>query len=163
MSRDDFPRPAVTPLIVLVHTLDRALHLDMVEAARRRGFDEVRNAHNTVFSVLPRDGARAADMAVKAGITRQSMGEIIRDLEQLGIVETTQDPDDGRAKRVTYTAHGLDVVRGGRLHFIELEERFAAELGVEQYAAVRAGLERIAALLTAGEAVYGVADPPVDR
>ncbi len=146
MSSDDFPRTAVAPLIVLVHTLDRVLSLDMVSQARRRGFAEIKSAHNSVFSVLPREGARAADMAAKAGITRQSMGEVIRDLESLGIVETTPDPHDGRAKLVRYTDYGLEVIRGGRLHFIELEERFAAELGAEEYAAVRAGLERITAL-----------------
>lgn len=147
MSRDDFPRTSVTPLIVLVHALNRALQLDMVSSARRRGFDEIKNAHNSVFSVLPRDGARAADMAAKAGITRQSMGEVIRELVGLGIVEMTPDPDDGRAKLVRYTDYGLEVIRGGRLHFIELEERFAAALGEEQYAAMRSGLEQISALL----------------
>lgn len=148
MSDDDFPRPAETPLLVLVHALDRVMQLDMVTAARAAGFTEVKSAHNAVFSVLPRQGARATDMAAKAGITRQSMGEVIRDLESLGIVQTTPDPDDGRAKRVTYTDHGLRCLRGGRLHFIELEERLAAELGATEYAAVRAALLRITAMLS---------------
>ena len=147
MPSEDFPRPAVTPLIRLVRDLDRALHLDMVGAARAAGLEGLYNAHNTLFAVLPRAGARAADLAQKAGVTRQSMGEVIRDLESLGIVETSPDPDDGRARRVSYTEHGLDVVRGARLHFIDLEEQFAAELGSEQYAAVRSALLRITGLV----------------
>ncbi len=68
-----------------------------------RGYPGIKHAHNSVFATLLLTGNRATDMADRAGITRQSMGEIIRELVGLGILEMKPDPDDRRAKLVTYT------------------------------------------------------------
>ncbi len=86
-------------------------------------------------------------MAARAGVTRQSMGEIVRDLVSLGIVEMTTDPDDRRAKLVTYTDYGFRVARAGRQHIVDVEERLAAALGADEYARVREALVRMAELV----------------
>ena len=52
-------------------------------------------------------------MAARAGITRQSMGEVIREMVDLGLLEMVADPDDRRAKLVRYTDAGLAVAQGG--------------------------------------------------
>src|SRR3954470_19241200 len=91
------------PLIGLVHEADRELQSDMVRAARAHGWTEAKFAHNAVFGTLGFEGARTADLAVRAGITRQSMGEIVRELVELGILEMTPDPTDRRAE--TGAAH----------------------------------------------------------
>src|SRR5688500_606083 len=103
MSRVDLPRLGQTPLIALVDRANRALQADMVRIAHLRGHPEVKPAHNSVFGTLSAEGSRASDMAARAGITRQSMGEIIREMVDLGILEMRPDPEDRRAKLVTYT------------------------------------------------------------
>jgi DNA-binding MarR family transcriptional regulator len=147
MSRPDVPRPDRRPLIALVDRANRALQSDMVREAHRQGHPEVKYAHNAVFSTLSEPGARATDMAARAGITRQSMGEIIREMVALGILEMRPDPDDRRAKLVTYTESGLTQARRGYQHIIDLEERFADEFGHEEYETVRSVLERLVPLL----------------
>ena len=37
-------------------------------------------------------------MAARAGITKQSMGEVVRELVDLGVLEMVVDPTDRRAK-----------------------------------------------------------------
>src|SRR5437868_7089248 len=101
MSRP-IPMPDRAPLIRYVDKANRALQNDMVSEAHRQGFDEISFAHNAVFSTLQEGGSRASDMAAVAGITRQSMGEIVRGMVDLGIVEMRPDPDDKRAKLVVY-------------------------------------------------------------
>src|SRR3954452_3063076 len=91
-------QPTRQPLIGLVHEADRALQTDMVRAARAQGWPEAKFAHNAVFGTLGLEGARTADLAVRAGITRQSMGEIVRDLVELGILEMAPDPTDRRGR-----------------------------------------------------------------
>jgi DNA-binding MarR family transcriptional regulator len=54
-------------------------------------------------------------MATRAGITRQSMGEILREMVDLDIVEMRPDPEDRRAKLVTYPGHGRWVASIGGL------------------------------------------------
>ena len=139
--------PGRRPLIALVDRANRAMQADMVREAHRRGYTQVKHAHNAVFSTLGEGGARASDMAVRAGITRQSMGEIVRDLTSLGILATSPDPQDRRAKLITYTPLGLEIATGGFRHILDLEERFAHEIGAEHYDRAREALDRVVELL----------------
>jgi DNA-binding MarR family transcriptional regulator len=134
-------------LIALIDRANRAMQSDMIREAHRQGHPEVQHAHNAVFSTLNEPGARATDMAARAGITRQSMGEILRDMVSLGILEMRPDPDDGRAKVVTYTKSGLEHARTGYQHILDLENRFAEEFGEKEYEIVRSVLERLVPLL----------------
>ncbi|GAA2802605.1 MarR family winged helix-turn-helix transcriptional regulator [Kribbella solani] len=147
MSRAELPRPDERPLIALVDRAHRALQADMVRRAHADGHTEVKMAHNSVFGTLHAEGARAAEMATRAGITRQSMGEVIRDMVGLDLLEMREDPNDGRAKVVTYSEHGLEVAGDGFGYLIQLERRFAAEFGPEEYAVARDVLARVAAVL----------------
>jgi DNA-binding MarR family transcriptional regulator len=139
-------RPDRKPLIALVHNADRAFQAHMVREAHARRRPDIKPAHNHLFGVLGDDGDRPATLAARAGITRQSMGEVIRDLVELGIVEMVPDPDDGRAKVVRYTAEGKRFASEGFRHLGELERRFEEEFGAD-YEATRTVLERVVGLL----------------
>ncbi len=145
------PFPDRPPLIALVDRANRTLQADMVRQAHERGYPQVKQAHNAVFSTLGGGGAKASDMAARAGITRQSMGEIVREMTTLGILTTAPDPLDRRAKLVTYTPEGIELTRGGYQHILDQEELFAEELGADNYDLVRTGLERIVALMSIGD------------
>ena len=142
-------QPTRVPLIALVNRANRELQSDMVRHAHRRGWTDAKYAHNWVFGFLGWEGARAADLAAQAGITRQSMGEVIRDLVDLGIVEMRPDPTDRRAKLVTYTELGRQEAMEGYEHIVDLEERMVAELGEEVYEHLRVGLQKVTEILEA--------------
>lgn len=152
MSRPEEPSPDWVPLLALVHRLNRALQQDMVREAHQRGHTGLKNSHNAVFATLDPDGSRAADMAAQTGMTRQSMGEIVRDLVGLGMVEMVADPADGRAKLVRYTEQGLKAATEGFHHIQALERSFVEEFGEEDYATARRVLERVTELLEAQNA-----------
>ena len=99
-----------------------------------------------MFAHLGDDARRAADLAAAAGMTRQSMGELVRELVELGILEMVPDPDDGRAKLVTYSTEGKLFASEGFRHLRAIEDRLVAEFG-EDYEAARRVLERIAEVL----------------
>lgn len=135
------------PLIVLVHAADRAFQEEMANEAGRRGYTGARSAHNAVFATLSREGSRTSDLAVRAGITKQSMGEVVRELVAMGLLEMKTDPTDGRAKLVTYTERGLQQALEGRRHLVDLEREFAEEFGAENYAVARRVLLRVTEML----------------
>jgi len=143
MSRD---RPDRKPMIALVHDADRAFQAHMVRNAHERGRPDIKPAHNHLFGILGDEGDRAANLAVRAGITRQSMGEVIRELVDLGILEMVPDPEDRRAKVVRYTAEGRRFTSSGFRHLRDLEARFEKEFGPD-YEAARVVLERVVGLL----------------
>ncbi len=150
MSRGEPPKlpdPSYVPLIALVFRLNRLFQQDMVEEAARRGHTELKASHNSVFATLDAEGGRPSEMAAQAGITRQSMGEIIRDMVRLGHVEMGPDPADRRAKIVTWTERGLANAREGFGHIREMEVLLAERLGQERYDALVDGIVEATRLL----------------
>jgi DNA-binding MarR family transcriptional regulator len=129
-----------------VHNLDREFQSHMVRTAHARGRTDLKPSHNFLFAVLGDEGDRSANLAVRAGITRQSMGEVIRELVDLGVLEMVPDPHDRRAKIVRYTDAGRAFAGEGFQHLRELETRFEEEFGAD-YEAARDVLERVGTLL----------------
>ena len=75
------------------------------------------------------------------------MGEVIRDLVDIGILEMVPDPADRRAKIVRYTEEGKEFAHSGFEHLRALEDRFTAEFGVANYETVRHALARVTEIL----------------
>ncbi|RYB89816.1 MarR family transcriptional regulator [Nocardioides glacieisoli] len=131
-------------LIALVERADRALVTDLVSSAADRGFPEVRASHNAVFATLGSEGSHVSDMAARAGITKQSVAAIVRDLEAAGLVTVSPDPADRRAKLVRYTDRGWQCARGGSAYLREVEEAMSELLGRDGLAELRASLVAVA-------------------
>jgi DNA-binding MarR family transcriptional regulator len=147
-------KPDRTPFIALVRRADRAFQNHMIKEAHARGRTDLKQAHNALFSIMGAEGERASSLATRAGITRQSMGEVIRDLVGLGILEMVPDPEDGRAKVVRYTEEGTRFTNQGFRHIRSLEDRFVEEFGPD-YEAARDVLERVVTLLEKMNAEMG--------
>src|SRR3954470_2497030 len=128
--------PDRKPLIALVHNADKAFQAHMVRNAHKGGRPDIKPAHNFLFAILGEDGDRAANLAVRAGITRQSMGEVIRDLVAIGVLEMVPERQGGRARIVRYTSEGLACANEGYRHLLDLERVFEREFGSD-YEATR--------------------------
>jgi DNA-binding MarR family transcriptional regulator len=153
----ELPSSHDVPLIALVHRLNRALQEDLVRWAHSRGHTDTTAAHNSVFATLDLQGRRTSDMAAQSGITRQSMGEVVRDMAALGLVEMRPDPTDRRAKLVAWTDRGLAQAREGYAHIRDVEQRFSEEFGEREYAQVKDVLARLVPLL---EGMHAQRDTP---
>jgi DNA-binding MarR family transcriptional regulator len=110
------------------------------------GFGDIRPGHGCVFgNIDPESGSRLTELAERAGMTKQSVGEVTSDLEQRGYLERVADPSDGRAKIIRLTAHGREVYAIGRQLIDELEQEWAERYGTERVAALREALEVVTA------------------
>ncbi|WP_332641859.1 MarR family winged helix-turn-helix transcriptional regulator [Aeromicrobium sp.] len=143
-------KPDHKPLIAVVEYARRSLQDDMVAEGRARGFHELRLAHNAVFATLSNpDGERSSDLAHRARITKQAMGEVVRELVDLGILEMTPDPEDGRAKLVTYTKKGREFANRGFRHILDVEQALVDLVGRDAYESAIAVMGRIDEALAA--------------
>src|SRR5687768_1131805 len=88
------------PPTLLVSVLTRLVEDAVARALSAAGFDDLTRAHGIVFEVLDPEGSRSSDMAARARMTKQSMGELVAHLERLGYLLRTPDPFDRRAKLV---------------------------------------------------------------
>lgn len=137
-------KPDHKPLIAVIDRALRSLRDDMVAEGRARGFPQLRLAHDALFATLSRsEGERSSDLAARARITKQAMGEVVRELVDLGIVEMTPDPEDGRAKLVTYTKKGREFALGGFGHILDVEQSLIGLVGQEAFDSAIAVISRI--------------------
>lgn len=101
--------------------------------------------HSAVFAQIELGGSRLTDLARRAGMTPQAMGELVDELEDLGYVERRQDPADRRAKLITLTAQGRAAVEAGKETIVGLEERLTEILGERGHRQLRRMLAKILA------------------
>jgi DNA-binding MarR family transcriptional regulator len=113
------------------------------ERLAEQGFDDMRPAHAQVFQNLKEEGIRLTDLARAAGISPQSMGALVDDLERLGYVERTGDPSDRRAALIRPTERGSAEVRAAREVIASLERRWARTVGEERFSALVETLDEL--------------------
>ena len=108
---------------------------------RERGYPDVRLAHSALFAHIDPQGTRSSELAERAGMTKQGMGQLVADLEKKGYVERVEDPADRRAKLVRLTKKGWQHIREAREIIGEIEEAYARRLGDGRLETLRAILK----------------------
>jgi DNA-binding MarR family transcriptional regulator len=144
-SASDSPGARV-PLPGLLDILKEEMLADFREELSATGYADIRPTHGCVFRFIRGEGMRLTDLADLAGITKQSVGEMVDDLVARGYVERVPDPADRRAKLIRLTERGEEAQRTGFDLFAKVEERWAERYGAESFAQLRALLEEIAAI-----------------
>ena len=115
--------------------------LDGVQAAGH----PIRMAHSMVFVHIDVDGIRLTELAARASMTPQAMGELVDDLQQLGYVERIPDPTDRRAKLIVLTDRGFDNLQAAFDTIAGIEAELEDVLGRRRLVALRASLRAIIA------------------
>ena len=70
------------------------------------GHTRLQPAQTSVLTHLSLSGTRLTDLAKRASMTKQGMGQLVDEVERLGYVERVADPTDSRAKVVRFTEKG---------------------------------------------------------
>lgn len=108
-------------------------------------FPELRGSHHRLLSILPPDGARHSELAQRASMTKQALGQLASHLEAHGYIETLHDPQDRRARIIRATPAGREARAAGDAAIAALERRWEAEVGPRRYATFRRVLAEISA------------------
>jgi len=132
-------------LISLFRQTARLMVDDLVDRLRAAGYDDTTAAHHPVFENIDPGGTRLTVLAARAGLTHQSMGELVQALEERGYVERRPDPGDGRVRLVRLTRKGRQAARRALEEIAAIEaswlERYReAGFDVDPRALLAAGL-----------------------
>lgn len=102
----------------------------MGRASERHGM-ALRASHTQVFPHIPLEepGIRLTELARRLGISKQAVGQIIDELEGLGVVARVADAEDRRARGVVFTERGRRGLEAGLEVLAEIEAEIEAELG----------------------------------
>jgi DNA-binding MarR family transcriptional regulator len=113
----------------------------LVRALHAAGWPELTRAHSLVFAHLDPGGTRTAELARRAGISRQAVHQTVQELQRLDLVTLVPDPTNRSAKLVVPTDRGQASIRVAKATLAELEGELAQRLGQDQIQALRQALE----------------------
>ncbi|WP_433725058.1 MarR family winged helix-turn-helix transcriptional regulator [Nocardia sp. CA-129566] len=121
------------------HAFEHELNRELRAALR----DDLRPAHYAVFRYLAPEGSRISELAQEAGMTQQSMGELVAHMERCGYVERKVDPSDRRARLVVLTSEGRAALGIAAEQIRRIERRLVTRLGERGLAELRQWLGRV--------------------
>jgi DNA-binding MarR family transcriptional regulator len=129
--------------------------IKQVELASRAHLDDIFRPigmtalQYTALTVLERHpDLSSAQLARNSFVTAQTMADMVRALEDRGLVERHRDPADRRRLVLALTADGRALLRRYRGPVAELEKRMLAGLTVGDAADLRRGLNACRVSLT---------------
>ncbi|MEU3934399.1 MarR family transcriptional regulator [Streptomyces sp. NPDC029044] len=109
------------------------------------GFEGLRYRHGSVFRFIAPEGSRLTALAEQSGLSKQALGEVVDELERLGYVERTADPNDRRAKLIRLTDLGTKGQLAAARILGDMERNWVKHFGRDGIAMLRRTLEEIIA------------------
>jgi DNA-binding MarR family transcriptional regulator len=120
--------PQTVNTIALLGRAYSMLGFQIVDGVVGAGFPQ-KPAHSAVFAQIAPDGSRLTDLARRANMSPQAMGELVDELEQLGYVVRRPDPTDRRAKLIILTKKGQACIAAGIATIDGIEQQLTDRLG----------------------------------
>lgn len=103
-----------------------------------------RGSQGRLLQLIPEQGMRISDLADRARITKQALGQLVNQLEAKGLVVSESDPRDGRVRIVRRSATG----EAAHQQLVELidkvETTLRNEIGAERFDAMKQTLRDLA-------------------
>jgi DNA-binding MarR family transcriptional regulator len=132
-------------LELMAHNVEVPLALSNL-AARA----QVSAAHVHITRHVALEGSRLTELAQRAGMSKQAMGDLVDQCEAWGLVKRECDPADARGRIVRFTPTGLTWLVAFKDAVAQAEAEFRQEVGDEVATVVAIGLEAYAGAWGAG-------------
>jgi len=121
----------------------RCMESRVFEALAEAGFTDLSIAQGRVAARIGPAGTRVTELAEQAGVTKQTAGYLVDQLERAGYVRRVPDPTDARARLVQIADRGLAVREVARATEAVVEAEWAAHLGPRPTEQLRRALTRL--------------------
>lgn len=128
---------------VLMFIASRHIETRVMEALAAAGFDDITLAQARVAARVGPDGTRLTSLAEQAQVTKQTVGQLVDQLERAGYVERVPDPLDARAKLVRFADRGRAVLVVAREVEEAVREEWRTHLGPRRMEALQQALESL--------------------
>jgi DNA-binding MarR family transcriptional regulator len=130
-------QPNTATLMFIAH---RAAEAHVIEALRAAGFEDLTLAQARIAQRLAPGGIRVTDLAEQAGVTKQTAGALVDELERNDYVERKPDPADARARLVILSDRGWQMCAAAAAEVAAIESEWRKHLGAERFEQLRGTL-----------------------
>jgi DNA-binding MarR family transcriptional regulator len=131
------PRNSLSSMLV-----DAERWLTAAERANAGRGSGLARSHALVFTHLDADGTRPAEIARRAGISRQAVGQTVAQMKSMGLVKLAPDPTNRRARLVQPTAKGRKALERAGSGSAAAEKVLSRRIGASRVKGLREALEQ---------------------
>lgn len=96
-----------------------------------------------VFQRIAPEGSRLAELAEASQVSKQTIGSIVDQLERAGYVRRVPDPRDARARLVTVTTRGHELIELSRPVVRDIQKQWTTHLGPVRTRQLRQALKML--------------------
>lgn len=142
-------------LRALLHVPQHDLQAQLTSRLERLGFPALRPAQIQLLSAIgsgaagEQTGVRLSDLVAAVSLPKQTVGDMLDELEEMRMVERFPDPDHGVIKRVRLGPKGKVWAVEVKRVSAATEAKWATQLGTRKMRSLRALLEELAATVEA--------------
>ena len=124
----------------LLYTATWLFDVRILDIVNDNGFPALRMAHLHVPRNLDLEGTRLTELAIRAEMSKQAMGELVDQCETMGLVERRPHKEDRRAKVVCFTTEGRHLIEVVERALATAEREMLALVGIKRMEEVVSGL-----------------------
>jgi len=125
-----------------LEAVTKRMHADL-GAQGGSAFPGLRGSHRRLLQMIPPEGIRITDLARRANMTKQALGEFMDWLEQAGFVSSGRAPADGRVRLITRTEQGDAAAVEAQRALDAVERGWRGEIGAARYDAMKQVLRQL--------------------
>ena len=130
-------------LALLLRLLHREYAMGIETALAEAGFGDIRSGDAKVFPFVPPEGIQVRDLAIRAGVQKQTMAQSVDQLERAGYLQRRPNPRDGRSRLIVLTGRGKAVQPLAAGAGDVIEKRWAQLTSPEEFETIRNLLHRL--------------------
>lgn len=138
----DRPEHALALLADAFDRFRRELEEELASMTVPAFLDGVRGSQMRLLQLTPPEGLSATQLALRAGMTKQALGELAASLEARGLIESVSDPTDRRLRIWRPTDVGREASAAADRAIATVERRWRRRIGATDWDALRDTLLR---------------------
>jgi DNA-binding MarR family transcriptional regulator len=140
-------------LRALLHVPQHDLQAQLASRLERLGFPAMRPAHVQLLNAVGATplGVRLSDLVSLVSLPKQTVGDLIDELETMRMVERVPDPDHGVIKRCRLGPKGKVWAAEVKRVSAAAEQKWANRIGSKKMKSLRALLEELAVTVEQGD------------
>ncbi|MAY35916.1 MAG: hypothetical protein CMN84_07430 [Spongiibacteraceae bacterium] len=104
-----------------------------LQAYSEQGFADIRRSHGAVLRHLDASGTTLSELALRAGVSKQAIGKVVRQLEALGYLSVVVSASDKRARLVRFSLRGDRLVSASNRVVDDIRRHYRQQLGSETF------------------------------
>lgn len=116
-------------LLTAVYWFDEALRASL----RSSGWDTVTRAQSLLLANITAGEHRASRLAHNLGVSPQAISQMLSELESRGLIEVAVDPEDRRARIVTFSTKSTTLRNAAHATLNQLEKELRSRLGARKF------------------------------